>query len=275
MAWTNTCPLGKDLTMLGRMQVYPRRVVAPKSKGVKFGLKHSKESMFRLGPLSRCLCTYAKGLGREIAPINSSVPGEEMPPLPDALQEGELSLPVCSRRSSDCIICTELSVLLNRSTAAPTSLHPSHSTDLLNSSLWGPLVGKTHKNQPLSFTQLVALGKCFSCAIPHIFLSLFQISLSDKGSITSTASVILFSPKSPLYTSYLPQCGLISPTSCAVCSLSLQSDFLHIQNDLISVFKGWGKSRVFMLLPKFDFLLISLCQLNKMHPSIKCDESPL
>lgn len=56
--------------------------------------------------------------------------------------------------------------------------------------------------------------------------------LCDQGSLLSAAPAICFFHKPHLHTSYLPQCGLFSPSSCAVRSVSPQVNFLGIQNDL-------------------------------------------
>lgn len=89
---------------------------------------------------------------------------------------------------------------------------------------------RTHKNQPLSFPQPMALEKC-SCALPCVlyFLGL----LHDYGSLCSIAPMIHFSPKSYYHISYILWCDLFYPFSCEVCLVSLQVDFGDIWDDLI------------------------------------------
>ena len=59
----HTCavPLGEGLTVLGMVQVCPRRAVAPMSRNLEFGVKHSKKPVFRLADLSKCLCASYGG----------------------------------------------------------------------------------------------------------------------------------------------------------------------------------------------------------------------
>lgn len=102
------------------------------------------------------------------------------------------------------------------------------------------LVFKPHwlqkcKNQPHLFSQSVALGKFFPCVIPFALLSLSHTSFCDQGSLPSAAPMICFSPKPHLHISYLLLCGLLSLSSCAVCSVSPQINFLGIHNDVIFI----------------------------------------
>ena len=85
-----------SVAALRLMPVCPRRGVAPKCRGMEFGGKLSKEPVFRLATLSRCLCTHVEW-GGDGNGTGSFVPRETMPPLPDASKKGEPSLPLCPR----------------------------------------------------------------------------------------------------------------------------------------------------------------------------------
>ena len=105
----------------------------------------------------------------------------------------------------------------------------------LNSSLWAPLVVKTHKKQPLLFSLSVVLGKCFSCVIiPCVFLSL-SLSLASLYSQGSLLSIAPWSISLPNHTYAPPAFHNVASSfsSYAFCSVSPHIDFLDIQKDLI------------------------------------------
>lgn len=59
--------------------------------------QQTKQPMSQLAALSRCLCTYTEGQGREMAPVCSFVPREVL--------QRKQSFPIPLRRSSDCTVC--------------------------------------------------------------------------------------------------------------------------------------------------------------------------
>ena len=58
-----------------------------RTQGHGFGAKQAKQPVSGFATLSRYVCTYAEGQGREVAPASSFVPRETMPPLTDALHK--------------------------------------------------------------------------------------------------------------------------------------------------------------------------------------------
>ena len=133
--WICTGPLEVSFTMLGQMQFCPGRTVAPKHRGMAFGVKHSKKPVFRLAALSRCLCAYAKGRGSVMVTAGSFVPEEAMPLLPNALKEGGTVSPIACQGVPKCTTCSQAICCLHSSTAVPSELHTSHTPDLYTSSL--------------------------------------------------------------------------------------------------------------------------------------------
>ena len=86
--------------------------------------KANKKPVSRLATLSRHLGFYANEWGSSMAPATSFVPREAVPPLLNAEREGELSLLVQPRQSSEHTVCSQVSaLLLQRSTTMPTRLH--------------------------------------------------------------------------------------------------------------------------------------------------------
>jgi len=61
-----------------------------------FGEKQDKQPVCDLATLRKCLCPYAEGQGKEMAPTDSFVPEEAMPPLSDILQEEGILSPCSS-----------------------------------------------------------------------------------------------------------------------------------------------------------------------------------
>lgn len=96
------------------------------------------------------------------------------------------------------------------------------------------MVAKTHKNQPLSFSQSVTLGEVFFWRIP-LGTPISLAFLYDQGSLLFTALMLHLSPKVHLCTSYLLQCGFLFHSICGFCYVSLQINFYGIQNDLIDI----------------------------------------
>ena len=65
-------------------------------QGCRTWSRQAKQPVSGLATLSRYLCTYAEGQGREMAPTGSLIPREvplRMPPLTDAFWKSEHSLP--------------------------------------------------------------------------------------------------------------------------------------------------------------------------------------
>ena len=132
------------------------------------------------------------------------VSGEAMPPLPNALQAGELFLPQHFRGSSDHIAHPWVSAFLpHRSTAKPSWHNTGNDTDY-NLRLCTLLLIITCGSQPLSFSQLVVLGKSFSVQSPVHAFTLSCSSFCDQSSLPFATPAVLFFLKSTLCSSYLP-----------------------------------------------------------------------
>ena len=225
------------------------------STGIKFGAKPTKETLSRLGTLSRHLCTHAVGQGREMVPSSYFIPGKAMPPLSDALQNGGTIsssvfqvihrlypltpgyLPDFSTGSQHC--CEGSIPAMPRTSETPVFEPP-----------W------LQKSQTHSFSHSIALGKCFPWVNPYVLLSL--TSFQDQGPLPSGTpwDTFLFQTKFPIHTFYLSWCGLLSHSNCVVFSVSLQINLMGNQNDLLFIysrdviylFKGWSKPRVLLIL---------------------------
>ena len=144
------------------------------------GLKHSKKLASRLAALGRCCCTYANEQNSLKAPCQLFGPmGDSV--SPNALQEGELSLSVSHRGSSECVFHSWASdLLLYRNTTTPTRLDAGDAMDFSNFRLTALLLVKSCRNQPLSFSQSMVLGKCFSYSIPYVLLCPLQKFLREQ-----------------------------------------------------------------------------------------------
>ena len=116
--------LGEGLAMLQLVSISPRKAVTWLHSCLEFMVKCSKRLAPRFAALSRCLCFDASEWGSTLVPASTFVPTEAMPPLPSALQEGELFLPQWPRGSSDHAVHSQASALLpHRSTAMASRLH--------------------------------------------------------------------------------------------------------------------------------------------------------
>ena len=153
-----------------------------------------------------------------------------MPPFSDGLQEGQLCLPVCLRKSTDRTVLS-WGYLPAFSTAVPSGLHTSHVADLnLQSS------SPTDCKNPWKLA-------------PHVFLSqrLWESVFIMWSLCAPLSHLSLWTGLPPLHstddpvlpyhvcTSYLPWASSLHRSSCAICSVSPQIDFLGIQNDLIFI----------------------------------------
>ena len=125
----------------------------------RYGAKHTKRSVSRLAALIRCPCTDAEGWGREMSSTGYFVPCESMIPLSDVFQEGGV---VSTTASQEILRSCHLlpGYLPAFSTGAWQCLQGSISVmpwtpkTLVFESCWY----KRHKNQPLLFSQSMALG---------------------------------------------------------------------------------------------------------------------
>lgn len=176
MAQTHAVTLGEIVTLLGFMQVCPRRAVTPMRRGMGFGVNHYKEPLCRLAALSRCLCTSNEGPGRECHLQALLSLREAMPPLSILLQEGgNFSTSVSQAILRSCSLpLGDLLSSLQKFCSTLRTIYQLHHRLL---KLLVPLVVKIHKNQPLSFSPSMSPGKCFPRAIPCVLLSLSHLSL--------------------------------------------------------------------------------------------------
>lgn len=166
-------------------------------------VKRSKKPAF-----SRCVCSCADEQGSALVPATSFVPRE-------ARHVSQMQFPRRSKKdprgSSDYTAHFWVPACLPHGvTPKPAGHNPSDGADLQNFRLCSPLLIKTCGGQLLSFSQSVVLGKSFSCATPCLLLHSFFLSLSfscsslcNQGSFPFAAPVVLFSPKSPLRSSFL------------------------------------------------------------------------
>lgn len=104
----NTDPLGEGLAMLLLFAVLSQKSSRTTRQQFRVYGKCSKKPAPRFEALSQCLYSYARKQGS----TTSFVPGQAVPPLPNALQERELFLPVRPRGSSDHAAHSRVSVLL-------------------------------------------------------------------------------------------------------------------------------------------------------------------
>lgn len=144
-----------------------------------------------------------------MVPTASFVLWEEMSPLLSALQEGELSVSLWPRGSSEHTVHSSTGALL-------------HSPSLTLPMVW---TSKTSDVQVLYLKNLAIINLFFFTSQCHresvflvqyltfcfIFLSPSLPSISMISSLPSAAPMSLFSPKSHHHSSCLPQSGLFSP----------------------------------------------------------------
>lgn len=147
----------------------------------------------------------------------SFVPREAVPPLPNALQEGEPSISVGPRASSDHTV-----------SSGPLPSFSAGALSMPGSILAAAWTSRTSDFEFCFWYNLVITSLShFACQWfwrSAFLLTLFSLSLSlpGQGSLTFPPLMVLFSPKSCLHMPYLPQCGFLSPSSCSVSSLSPQ-----------------------------------------------------
>lgn len=192
--------------------------------------KQVRQPLSRWAALSRCLYVYVEWVGEEngaswlFCPLRSffmNAParrGNSLPPcvfnvpeiapsaprLPDAFSPGVGQCPEC--------------FIPAKPLTFKTPVFKPH---------W---LQKTHKNQPLSLSQPIVLGNSSPCVYIYVFL---PFSLTRAPSFPQHLWANL--PQTMFHTSYLPVCGPFSPSSCAVCFVSSQIDFMGIKNDLIVI----------------------------------------
>jgi len=113
---SNTDTLGDSLAMLLLFAVLSQKSSRTTRQQFRVYGKCSKKPAPKFAALSQCLYSYDRKQGS----TSSFVPGQAVPPLPNALQERELFLPVRPRGSSDHAAHSQVSVLLpHRSTTKP------------------------------------------------------------------------------------------------------------------------------------------------------------
>lgn len=92
-----------DLTMLWLLLICPRKT---RTCGCLVSrVKGSKKLASKFATLSGCLCPCANEKDSSVEPASSFVPGEALPSLPNALQEGEL-LSQCDPGDSQTTLST-------------------------------------------------------------------------------------------------------------------------------------------------------------------------
>lgn len=144
-----------------------------------------------------------------MAPASSFVPREASlwtPPLTDALQEEWTVSPHAWLR---CLMTFKTPVFKHHWLQELTKTSPSN---FPNQWPWE------------MFSLCVILCAPLLCSFPW-----------NQGLLPSEATAICCSPKLCLHTSYLLQCGLFSPSICAVCYVHPQIDHLCVQNNMIII----------------------------------------
>ena len=162
-----------------------------------------------------------------------------MPPLPDVLKEGRSISPsksweVLRLFHSLLGLCPPSSQKHSSTCQAqyqplytPLKLYSLSSTGYKNS-----IISSSHFPSQSFWVSVFLVLSPVSCSLsscPSL------VCLHDRGSLPYAATIILLSIKLCLFTSYFLQCGFFSPSSCTVCSVSPQMDFLGVHNDLIFI----------------------------------------
>ena len=111
-------------------------------------------------------------------------------------------------------------------------LCPSQGQGLVKFQSLNP-IGCNKEIQPLSFFQPMHLGEVFQLYV-RVCIPLSPFSVTRAPSPPQHPQSVP-PPRPCLHTSSLSSCGLFSPSSCAVCSISPQVDFWGIQKDLIVI----------------------------------------
>ena len=147
-------------------------------------------------------------------PLRGSVPSKCTP------RRGTIFPRVTQILRACCLLPKPLPSFSTRATAMLARLDPGYGIDFQNFRLSTPLFVNLVVTSPFHFPSQWFWGKCFCCAIScmllYLWFSLYLClsSLCDQGSLFSIAPVIVFSPKSHLCASYLPQRRLFSLSSC-------------------------------------------------------------
>ena len=116
----------------------------------------------------------------------------------------------------------------------PPGSIPAKPTDFSNSSLYAPLVARTHENQPLSFPSQWLWGNVLLvhspvCSSLSPLCAPLSLSFSTNMAPSFLQHPQYVSPLNHISTLFnLLQCGFLYPFSCGVCSVSLQVDFWGI-----------------------------------------------
>lgn len=178
--------------------------------------------------MSLRLCCGA-GKGSAACPLFCPQKGVSVNTTSKRQWKSERSLPKHFRQPSDHAVFPRwFACLLSRRREVFSGLFPSQARQPLKLLALRP-AGETQENQPLSFSQPMALEKSSpECTHMHSDLSLSLSFLCGQDSFPSAAPTIGFFPKPCLHTSYLPLCGLFYSSSCTVCSVSTQVTFRGI-----------------------------------------------
>ena len=145
----------------------------PDCRGMGFGGKQAKQPVSSSATLTRCLCAYPEGWVRETSPTSSFVPEEvtENATSHRFCPQKVKSLPPCALDDLQLVLSARVSCMpSSRSRPSLSGLYPSLACQLLKLQSLSP-VAKTHENQPLSFSQPIALEKCSCCVYPCAFHS--------------------------------------------------------------------------------------------------------
>lgn len=184
-------------------------------------VKHSKKQHQGLPPSAIILITML--VNRQLNDLHwVSSPWRGWPPLPNALQEMELFLPVQPRGSSEYAACSQDSAFCaHQSTAKPARcdlpmVHTSKTPD------FALCIYKSCSIHPLSFSQSMVLRKSFPHTIPcmcfHSF-SLFLLLLSPWSGLLpfhSTHSSFLSPNQLSAGPTFHDVAGFYFLSSCAV-----------------------------------------------------------
>ena len=207
MVGTHADPLGKGLPALGWIQAWLCMAVVLECRSMGSAAKSTKEPVSRLAVLSRYLY-QCWGVGEDngahqlLCPQRGNAAGlRSAPVFPSVSQENPQIGP-----------------------SIPRPL-PSFSIGTLKyPQVFTAAMLQTSKTSVLLVVPWVFSASGFGESVFFLPSWLFPFK----------APTSIFFPKPHLCPTYLPQCGHLSP-SCAVCSVSPYTDFLGIQNDLVSI----------------------------------------
>lgn len=162
------------------MQVWSRRAIIPEHRGIGFGAKQAKQPSG--SHPQQMSCAYAERQGNEMAPPVILHPEKQCQLSQMHSKKNKQSFLVYCRWSSDHTICPRIACLssLQEEGSTPRALSQS------SHELFWATGCKMHENKPLSFSQLIALGKCFPCPYPCVFHSFLPFSTSGLPPLHNT-----------------------------------------------------------------------------------------